>query len=79
MAWILVVNPPLERPMAWQTPFFSRPCAMLMGADDGEVEAGELAALIRVENSRAREGMIEMQFVEAMKRSGSRPSPPGSW
>ncbi len=38
MTWILVVSPPRERPMAWQTPFFSRPGAMLMGADDGGVD-----------------------------------------
>lgn len=34
IAWILVISPPRERPMAWQAPLFVRPGAMLMGADD---------------------------------------------
>jgi hypothetical protein len=30
--------PPRERPMAWSSPFFLRPGAVLMGADDGGVD-----------------------------------------
>jgi hypothetical protein len=34
--WILVANPPRERPSAWAAPLF--PCRMLVGAHDGAVD-----------------------------------------
>jgi len=38
MAWILVLNPPLLRPMAWSSPSFFEPGAVLMCAYDGAVD-----------------------------------------
>jgi hypothetical protein len=37
MVWILVLNPPRERPIAWSSPAFFRAGAVLMGAHDGAV------------------------------------------
>ena len=36
--WILVLSPPRERPMAWSSPFFWAPAAMLVGAQHGAVD-----------------------------------------
>src|SRR5688572_15980345 len=38
LAWILVVSPPLLRPIASAAPLFCGPGAVLMGADDGAVD-----------------------------------------
>jgi len=39
MAWILVLNPPLLRPIAWSSPsFFLSAGAVLMCAHDGAVD-----------------------------------------
>ena len=38
MAWILVLSPPRERPIAWSVPLFGGAGAMLMGAHDGGVD-----------------------------------------
>ena len=36
----MVLNPPLLRPMACDSPFFARPSAMLVGAHDGGIDHG---------------------------------------
>jgi hypothetical protein len=38
MAWILVLNPPLLRPIAWSSPSFLSAGAVLMRAHDGTVD-----------------------------------------
>jgi hypothetical protein len=38
MVWILVLNPPRERPIAWSSPAFFRARAVLMGAHNGAVD-----------------------------------------
>lgn len=38
MAWILVLNPPLLRPIAWSSPFFLSAGAVLMRAYNGAVD-----------------------------------------
>jgi hypothetical protein len=38
MVWILVLNPPRERPIAWSSPSFFRAGAVLMSPHDGAVD-----------------------------------------
>jgi hypothetical protein len=40
MAWILVLNPPLLRPIAWSSPAFLSAGAVLMCAYDGAIDHG---------------------------------------
>jgi hypothetical protein len=47
MVWILLLNPPRERPIAWSSPAFFRAGAVLMGAHDGAVDHGIFVVGIR--------------------------------
>jgi hypothetical protein len=40
MVWILVLNPPRERPIAWSSPAFFRAGTVLMGTHNGAVDHG---------------------------------------
>jgi hypothetical protein len=48
MAWILMLNPPLLRPIAWSSPsFFERAGGVLVCAHDGVVDHGVFDGFVR--------------------------------